>query len=64
MPKFKYIRKDKPLPQECDVIVERADCGSIGICIPEDHGELMYFSRTEARMIAMAILSVIQEGRS
>ena len=46
------------LAKDPDVIIEAHD-ESIGICIQKDGAELRYFSRTEVRMIAHALLAMI-----
>lgn len=45
---------------EPDVTIEAHD-GSIGIHVPSDGDELRYFSVTEARMIAHALLALAGE---
>lgn len=44
-----------------NIVIEKADCGSIGLSIPMDHGELRYVSETEAKMIAYSILSLVED---
>lgn len=49
--------------KEPDVRIERHEDGgpSIGIGIPWAHGELQYFSRDEALMIAHALITMARE---
>ena len=45
--------------KEPDVTIELTDGESLGIAIPYDNGELQWFSMAEARMIAHAILGMV-----
>lgn len=43
------------------VVIEKDNCGSIGILVPCDGAELQYFNELEVRMFAFALLSMVGE---
>jgi hypothetical protein len=60
---FKYTGNRYRMAEDdqCSIHVRKEDDNSIGISVPKDGDELWYFSPTEVRMFAFALLAMVED---